>query len=108
MAKEFIVAVDTEGIIPDYTINYVVTNNIDEAYYLFAILLSPQINAVVQELSPWVGHVQPRFLRYFKIPRYRSTHPIHKTLANKGKVIHEKGYVDYSDLKDIESLVDQL
>lgn len=108
VAKEFKVAVDTEGAIPDYTVNYVVVSSEEEANYLMTTLLSPQINEVVKELSPWVGHVQPRFLRYFKIPKYNPQNPIHKALANKGREIRSKKKLSKEDLKEIEELINKL
>ena len=108
VAKEFVPAIDTEGAVPDHNVHYVATNTLEEAYYLMAVLLAPQINAVVQELSPWVGHVQPRFLRYFKIPKYSPSNPVHRKLADIGKRIHQKKHVDSIDLKNIESLIERL
>jgi len=99
VAREFVPAVDTDGAVPDHNVHYVVTDTLEEVYYLMTVLLAPQINAVVQELSPWVGHVQPRFLRYFKIPKYNPSNPVHKDLADRGRSIHQKGYVDSNDLK---------
>lgn len=107
VAKKFIPAVDIDGTIPDYTVNYVVVNEVDEAYYLTALLLSPQINAVVEELSPWIGHVQPRFIRYFRIPPYNPANTIHRNLAEIGKKIQEKGFTN-NDIEIIEELVNKL
>ena len=108
IANEFVPAVDVEGVIPDHNVHYITTNSPGEAYYLLAILLAPQINAVVRELSPWVGHVQPRLIRYFKIPRYDPSNTIHKQLEEKGRAIHERGMVTSGDLKNIETLIEQL
>lgn len=108
VAKEFIPAVDIEGAVPDHNVHYVVTNSLEEACYLMAVLLAPQINAVVRELSPWIGHVQPRFLRYFGIPQYNPINSTHKGLASKGMAVLQKGYVDDEDLDNIELLVKQL
>jgi len=90
VAKRFISAVVSDGAVPDYTVNYVVVDNIEEAYYLLAALLLLQINAVVEELSPWVGHVQPRFLRYFRIPKFDSKNPVYRSLTEIGKSICER------------------
>jgi len=108
VAKEFIPAVVEDGAVPDYTVNYVVVEKPDEAYYLMAILLSPQVNAVVRELSPWVGHVQPRFLRYFRIPKYNPKNEVHRQLAQKGMEITRKRSVDNNDLIEIQNLVNKL
>lgn len=107
VAKRFIPAIDDKGYIPDYTVNYVVVRDLDEAYYLLSVLLSPQINAVVEELSSWIGHVQPRFLRYFAIPKYNPRKDVHVKLAEIGKKVCEEG-LDDEKLKIIESLVDNL
>jgi len=108
VAEEFIPAVDDVGFVPDHNVHYVVTNSPEEAYYLMAILLSPQVNAVVKELSTWIGHVQPRFLRYFKIPKYNPNNEVHKKLADIGRNIHENKKVSNSDLSDIEKLIEKL
>lgn len=109
VAKEFIPAVDISGVIPDYTVNYVTVSNVEEAHYLLAILLAPQINSVVRELAPWIGHVQPRFIRYFRIPGYNPRIETHKRLAEIGKKIHEEGEEAANSLRDeIEKLVEKL
>ena len=109
VADEFIPAVclDCNDLIPDYTVNYVAVNSAEEAFYLMAILLSPQINAVVRELSPWIGHVQPRFLRYFKIPRYSSKNDAHRRLMEIGREISQgENLKNY--LGEIEKLVERI
>jgi len=108
VASEFIPAVDDAGFVPDHNVHYVVTSSLEEACYLMAILLSPQVNAVVRELTPWIGHVQPRFLRYFKIPKYDPKNSVHKQLADIGVDIHRNKKVSSSHLSDIEKLVDKL
>lgn len=106
VAKEFIAAVVSDGSIPDYTVNYVVVKSPDEAYYLLAILMAPQVNAVVRELSPWIGHVQPRFLRYFKIPEFNEKNRVHVALAQLGKKIAAAGKV--VNAHRLQELVDSL
>lgn len=108
VADEFVPAVDDMGFIPDHNVHYVVIDSLEEAYYLMAILLSPQVNAVVKELSPWIGHVQPRFLRYFKIPKYNPKECVHKDLAELGRSICEKKKMSSDDLGKIEDLVNKL
>ncbi len=109
VAKEFIPAVETTGAIPDYTVNYVTFNNVEEAHYLLAILLSSQVNSVVRELAPWIGHVQPRFIKYFRIPGYNPQNETHRRLAEIGKKIHEEGEKAANSLRDeIEKLVEEL
>ena len=103
VAREFIPAVVTDGAVPDYTVNYVVVDSLEEAYYLMAILLAPQINAVVRELASWVGHVQPRFIRYFKIPKYDPNNEIHRELAKRGKEVAERMVRE-----EIQTLVEKL
>jgi hypothetical protein len=84
-------------------------NSFEEACYLVAVLLAPQINAVVEELSPWVGHVQPRFIKYFKIPKYNPRNEVHGRLAEIGKAIYNGGEDTLKDvLKEIEELVEKL
>jgi hypothetical protein len=75
-----------------------------------AVLLAPQINAVVRELSPWIGHVQPRFIKYFKIPKYdpNPNNYIHKQLVEIGKEIYNRGDVTEEERKKIEGLVEKL
>jgi len=107
VAKEFIPAVANEELIPDHNVHYIVTDTSKEAYYLMAILLAPQLNAVVRELSPWVGHVQPRFLRYFRIPKYSPTNEVHAKLAEEGMRISREGLTD-EHIKKIEKLVERL
>jgi len=108
VARRFIPAVELTGAIPDYTVNYVTVDSPEEAYYLLAVLLTPQINAVVEELSPWVGHVQPRFIKYFRIPRYNPGRDVHRQLADIGRSVHSKGGVSEEDLRKIEELVERL
>jgi len=108
VAKEFIPAIVDDGTIPDYTVNYVVTSSLEESCYLLAVLLAPQINAVVRELSPWIGHVQPRFIRYFKIPRYNPYNSVHRKLAEIGKQIHSNKRVAQDMISEIEKLVEKL
>ncbi len=108
VAKEFIPAVDIDGVIPDHNVHYVIADSLDEAYYLMTILLSPQVNAVVRELSPWIGHIQPRFIRYFKIPKYNSCNPVHKRLAEIGRSIHQDRVKLEDVIGEIEQLVKQL
>jgi hypothetical protein len=108
-AETFVPAIDTTGAIPDYTVNYVPVSNLEEACYLLAVLLAPQINAVVKELVSWIGHVQPRFVKYFKIPKYNSKNEVHRMLAEIGKAIHSKGEEVLKEvLKEIEKLVEML
>jgi hypothetical protein len=108
VAEEFIPAVDTEGAVPDHNVHYVIVSSLDEAYYLMAVLLAPQINAVVRELSPWIGHVQPRFIKYFKIPKYDPNNNIHKQLVEIGKEIYNRGDVTEEERKKVEKLVEKL
>jgi len=109
VAKRFIPAIEMSGAVPDYTVNYVPVNSFEEACYLVAVLLAPQINAVVEELSPWVGHVQPRFIKYFKIPKYNPRNEVHRRLAEIGKAIYNGGEDALKDvLKEIEELVERL
>jgi len=107
-AEEFIPAIDTSGAIPDYTVNYVVVENLEEAFYLMAVLLSPKINSVVRELSPWIGHVQPRFINYFKIPRYNPQDPNHQKLVEIGKAIYTTGTISEEMLREIDNSVTNL
>ena len=88
--KEFIPAIEDTGAVPDYTVNYIVVNNINEGYYLLALLLAPQINAVVKELTPWIGHVH-RFINYFYIRKFNPNNPTHVKLSQLGKEIRERG-----------------
>jgi hypothetical protein len=107
--KEFIPAIEVSGALPDYTVNYVPVSNINEGFYLLALLLAPQINAVVRELAPWIGHVQPRFIKYFRIPKYNPNNDVHKRLVEIGKVIHNEGKDALKRvLKEIEELVEKL
>jgi len=108
VAKSFIPAVEPTGAIPDYTVNYVNADSIEEAYYLLAVLLAPQINSVIEELTPWIGHVQPRFIKYFKIPKYNSRNNNHRQLAQIGKTIYERGGVTEEERSIIEKLVETL
>ncbi len=108
VAKEFIPAIIDDGAIPDHNVHYIAVKNFDEASYLLAVLLAPQINAVVRELSPWIGHVQPRFIRYFKIPKYNPRNKIHMELVKIGKEIHNKRSLTSSQISEIENLVEQL
>ncbi|HIP65848.1 MAG TPA: hypothetical protein EYH08_04935 [Pyrodictium sp.] len=108
VAKEFIPAVVDDGAVPDYTVNYIVTSSLEEAHYLLAILLAPQINAVVRELSPWIGHVQPRFIRYFKIPKYDPKNRVHRELTRIGKEICSRRSIGQSQKREIEDLVEKL
>jgi len=107
VAKEFIPAIEVNGAVPDYTVNYIVVKNLEEAYYLLAILLAPQINAVVSELSPWIGHVQPRFIEYFKIPAYNPENSVHRQLVQIGDIIHNKKIIQ-ENLEKIKELVEKL
>jgi len=108
VAKRFIPAVETSGAVPDHTVNYVPVKSFEEACYLVAILLAPQINAVVEELTPWVGHVKPRFIKYFKIPKFNPRNEIHVKLSQLGRIIHERGGVMEEERKHIEDLVGKL
>lgn len=108
VAKEFIPAIVSDGAVPDYTVNYIVTSDLEEAYYLLAILLAPQVNAVVRELSPWIGHVQPRFIRYFKIPKYDPNNKVHRELVRIGEDVCSRRGVNRNQISDIEKLVENL
>jgi len=108
VAKRFIPAIETSGAIPDYTVNYVTVNSFEEACYLMTVLLAPQINAVVEELTPWVGHVQPRFIKYFKIPKYDPKNEVHRRLTEIGKRIHERGDVSQEEIDEISQLIEKL
>jgi len=107
-AKEFIPAIEDTGAVPDYTVNYIVVNNINEGYYLLALLLAPQINAVVKELTPWIGHVQPRFINYFYIRKFNPNNPTHVKLSQLGKEIRERGDITEEQKNRIKDLVDKL
>jgi len=109
VASEFIPAVEASGAIPDHNVHYVIVNSLDEAYYLVTVLLAPQINAVVRELSPWIGHVQPRFIKYFKLPKYNPGNIVHRRLVEIGRLIHNEGEDALKKvLKEIEELVRKL
>ncbi|ADV64704.1 hypothetical protein [Desulfurococcus mucosus] len=108
VAKRFIPAVVTDGAVPEHTAHYIVVNSLEEAYYLSSILLAPQINAVINEISPWVGHVEPRFIKFFRIPKYDPKNSDHKRLAEIGREICGKGE-DYKKFEnEIEGLVSKL
>ena len=108
-AETFIPAIDTTSAIPDYTVNYIPVSSFEEACYLLAVLLAPQINAVVKELVSWIGHVRPRFIKYFKIPRYNPRNEVHRRLTEIGKAIYNGGEDTLKDvLKEIEELVERL
>jgi len=104
-AKKFVPAIEVSGAIPDYTVNYVAVSSFEEACYLMAVLLAPRINAVVEELSPWIGHVQPRFIKYFKIPKYDPRNNTHRQLAQIGKAIYERGEASVKEINLIDELV---
>ncbi len=104
VADRFIPAVEAAGAVPAHTAHYVVAETPEEAYYLLAFLLAPQINAVVKEISPWLGHVEPRFLSYFRIPKYRPDCPVHRRFAELGREISKRG-LDAEAEKEIEKLV---
>jgi hypothetical protein len=108
VAKRFIPAIETSGAVPDYTVNYIPVNSFEEACYLMSVLLVPQINIVVEELTPWVGHVQPRFIKYFKIPKYNSKKESHRKLAEISKRIYEKGVVSQEEINEISQLIEKL
>uniref|UniRef100_A0A7C4FFK0 Uncharacterized protein n=1 Tax=Ignisphaera aggregans TaxID=334771 RepID=A0A7C4FFK0_9CREN len=84
VASEFVPAAETTGAISYHNVHYVVVSNLDEACYIMTESLAPQINAVVGKLSPWIRYVQPRFIRYFKIPRYSPNRKTHKQLVSVG------------------------
>jgi len=102
VADRFVPAVEATGAVPEHSAHYAAVESLEEAYYLLAFLLAPQINAVVREISPWVGHVEPGFLSYFSIPKYRPDCPAHRRLAEAGREIG-KGGADPE--KEIERLV---
>jgi hypothetical protein len=106
VADRFIPAVEATGAVPAHTAHYVVVESLEEAYYLLAFLLAPQINAVVREISPWIGHVEPGFLSYFRIPKYRPDCPFHGRLAELGKEISEGG-LDAEVEEKIKKLVEE-
>jgi hypothetical protein len=109
VASHFIPAVEDTGAIPDNTVHYIEVESLEEAYYILAVLLAPQINAVVEELVSWIGHVQPRFVNYFRIPKYNPQNEVHKELAKIGKRIHNDGKSTANELrKKIEELVEIL
>jgi hypothetical protein len=104
VADRFIPAVEASGAVPAHTAHYAVAETPEEAYYLLAYLLAPQINAVVREISPWVGHVEPGFLSYFNIPKYRPHCPTHRRLADIGKEVSRRG-IDAETEEEIGRLV---
>ena len=107
-AKEFVPAIEDTGAVPDYTVNYIVVNNINEGYYLLALLLAPQINAIVKELTPWIGHVQPRFINYFYISKFNPNNSIHVKLSQLGREIHKRGDITEEQKNLIKDLEDKL
>ena len=104
VADRFIPAVEATGAVPAHTAHYAAVESLEEAYYLLAYLLAPQINAVVREISPWVGHVEPGFLSYFNIPKYRPHCPAHRRLADIGREVSERG-TDAETEEEIGKLV---
>jgi hypothetical protein len=106
VADKFIPAVEATGAVPAHTAHYAAVESPEEACYLLAFLLAPQINAVVKEISPWIGHVEPGFLSYFRIPKYRPDCPAHRRLAELGREIGEKG-LDVETEEKIEKLVEE-
>ena len=90
VADRFVPAVEASGAVPAHSAHYVVVESLDEAHYLLAFLLAPQINAVIREISPWVGHVEPGFLSYFNIPKYRPGCDVHRRLAELGREISKR------------------
>jgi len=107
VADRFIPAVEATGAVAEHSAHYIAVNTLEEAYYLLAVLLAPQINAVIREISSWVGHVEPNFITYFNIPRYQANCDTHKRLAELGKKIHEEGVND-EIVKIIQTLVKEL
>jgi len=108
VAKGFIPAFEDTGAIPSHKVHYTNVLSPQEGYYLLAILLAPQINAVVQELSSWIGGVQPRFIKYFKIPRFNPRNKVHVELSRLGRVVHERGYITEKMKETIKNLVERL
>ncbi len=106
VADRFMPAVEAAGAVPAHTAHYAVAESLEEACYLLAFLLAPQINAVVREISPWLGHVEPGFLSYFRIPKYRPDCPAHRRLAELGREVGERG-MDAEMEKKIEKLVEE-
>ena len=104
VADRFVPAAETSGAVPGHTAHYAVAESPEETYYLLAYLLAPQINAIVREISPWVWHVEPGFLSYFSIPKYRADCAAHRRLAELGREISERG-TDAETEKKIEKLV---
>ena len=68
--------------------NYIVVN---KGYYFLALLLAPQINAAVKELTPWIKDLQPRFINYFYIGKFNPNNSTHVKLSQLGKEIRERG-----------------
>lgn len=106
VADRFVPAVEATGAVPAHTAHYVVAESHEEAYYLLAFLLAPQINAVIKEISPWVGHVEPGFLSYFRIPKYRPDCPAHRRLADLGREVSKMG-ADAEAEEKIEKLIEE-
>ena len=53
--------------------------------------------------------MQPRFIKYFKIPKYTPKNEIHRRLAEIGKAVHSEGEELLKKmLKEIERLVEML
>jgi len=106
VADRFIPAVEAAGAVPAHTAHYAAAESLEEAYYLLAFLLAPQINAVIREISPWVGHVEPGFLSYFRIPKHSPHCPAHRRLAELGREISRRG-LDAEAEEEIEKLVEE-
>ena len=107
VADGFVPAVESTGAVPEHSAHYVVVDALEEAYYLLAILLAPQINAVVKEISAWVGHVEPSYVTYFSIPKYNPACETHRRLALIGEEVHRRG-TDDETAKRIQTLVKKL
>jgi hypothetical protein len=103
VADRFVPAVEPTGAVPEHSAHYVVVDTLEETYYLLAVLLAPQINAVVKEISAWVGHVEPSFITYFDIPKYNPACGTHRRLALIGEEVH-RGGIDDETVKRVQTL----
>jgi hypothetical protein len=102
-------------VIPDHSLMFVALRNLDEAYYLAAILNSTISRLVIASYSYEIG-TYAHVTQYIRIPKFSSANTVHQRISQLSKTAHtlaEKYFEQndtsaYEELKKVESEIDKL
>jgi hypothetical protein len=102
-------------VIPDHSLMFVALQNLDEAYYLAAILNSSIVRLAIASYSYEIG-VYAHVTQYIRIPRFDPSNLLHLKISDFSSKAHrlaskyydENDTTAYEELRKVEAEIDRL